>query len=272
MTNQRIKHILGLLATLAMTVLPLWGDPAQTLAARIAGTLATGLLLFVRTDDLATSRNAILGGLAMAGVLVAGIAGRFSAGSAGIEVVGIVAAVLTQLRAILGQRLPVPATDSTEKETKPNVIPIATIIFALASLAGQQARATPQAIGCIDTADTYCVVPASAVGWQLNLKDGGVKNGVVLAGLVMQHEFGTIPLGLGLYAGLGASTANQSSYQGCAGISVTNFGMVCVGAQRATFTDGATAWQGMLTFAGQLTFGGTPAYVRSSVAAAKGAP
>ena len=131
------------------------------------------------------------------------------------------------------------------------------------------AEPSPQAIGCVDSANTWCVVPAAAVGWQVNLKTGGATNGVGLAGVVLQHEFGTIPLGLGLYGGLGASTSNQASYQGCAGVSVTNFGLLCIGAQRATFADGSTAFQAMLTFAGQLTFGGTPAYVRSSVATAK---
>ena len=126
----------------------------------------------------------------------------------------------------------------------------------------------PQAIGCFDKGNLWCVVPAAAVGWQLNLKSGAVANGVGLGGLVLQHQVGSLPLGAGLYFGLGASTSNQSSYQGCIGVSVTNFGLVCLGAQRATFQDGSTAYQGMLTFAGQLVFGGTPSYV-SSVAQGK---
>ena len=128
---------------------------------------------------------------------------------------------------------------------------------------------SPQAIGCFDLANKWCVVPAGAAGWQVNLKTGSVANGVALAGLVLQHELGSIPVGVGLYGGLGASTNNQSSYQGCAGISVTNFGLLCIGAQHATFSDGSTAWQGMLTFAGQLTFGGTPAYMREAAAKAE---
>ena len=122
---------------------------------------------------------------------------------------------------------------------------------------------SPQAIGCVDKANSYCVVPATAVGWQVNLKTGGTANGVFLQGLVLQHEFSTLPLGLGLYVGLGASNANQTSYQGCLGVSVTSWGMLCGGIQRATFPDGATAWQGMATFAGQLTYGGSPSYVRA---------
>jgi len=140
-------------------------------------------------------------------------------------------------------------------------------VATYAFLAARQAHAqtpSPQAIGCIDAANTYCVVPAAAVGWQINLKTGATANGVGLGGLTLQHEFGTIPLGLGLYGGLGASANNQTSYQGCVGASVTNFGLLCMGAQRATFQDGSTAWQAMLTFAGQLTFGGTPAYVRAA--------
>ena len=122
-------------------------------------------------------------------------------------------------------------------------------------------------LGCVDKGNTYCVLPATAVGDQLNLKDGSVANGVVLLGLVLQHEFGTLPLGLGLYVGLGASTKNDSSYQGCVGVSITNWGLLCGGAQRARFSDGATAWQGMLTFAGQLTYGGSPSALKAAAKA-----
>ena len=154
----------------------------------------------------------------------------------------------------------------TAKLPKPGPAgPVALLILAGAMLLASPARAqTPQAIGCFDAANTWCVVPAAAAGWQINLKTGSVSNGVGLAGLVLQHELGTIPLGLGLYGGLGASTQNQTSYQGCVGASVTNFGLLCIGAQRASFSDGSTAWQGMLTFAGQLVFGGTPAYVQKT--------
>ena len=150
------------------------------------------------------------------------------------------------------------------RRTGPGSSNLGVLVFLGASLFASVAFAqapSPQAIGCIDAANTYCVVPAAAVGWQINLKTGGTANGVGLAGLVLQHTFGTIPLGVGLYGGLGASNSNQGSYQGCVGLSITNFGLMCIGAQHATFADNSTAWQGMLTFAGQLTFGGTPAYV-----------
>ena len=141
-------------------------------------------------------------------------------------------------------------------------------VLATARICQAQTPA-PQAIGCVDSANTYCVVPAAAVGWQINLKTGSTENGVALAGLALQHTFGTIPLGLGLYGGLGASANNQASYQGCVGLSITNWGLLCGGAQHATFSDNSTAWQAMLTFAGQLTFGGTPAYMAKVAAQAK---
>lgn len=119
----------------------------------------------------------------------------------------------------------------------------------------------PQAIGCADKANTYCVVPAAAVGWQLNLKTGEKANGVGLLGLALTHTFGSLPLGIGIYGGLGTSTAAQSSYQGCIGVSITSWGLVCGGVQRAAFSDGGRAWQGMLTLAGQLTYGGSPSFV-----------
>ena len=133
-------------------------------------------------------------------------------------------------------------------------------LVALASPAWAQAKA-PQALGCVDAANTYCVVQATALGAQLNLRDWTVTNGVLLIGAELQHTFGSLPLGAGVFAGLGVSTNNQRSYQACAGLSITNWGLLCAGAQRATFSDGSSAWQTMLTLAGQLTFGGTPSYV-----------
>ena len=144
---------------------------------------------------------------------------------------------------------------------------VAALLLVSSLLLAGQAQAqsrTVQALGCIDAANTYCVVPAAAVGWQVNLKTGGVANAVSLVGLTLQHTFGTLPLGLGVYAGLGMSTANQGSQQACLGASITNWGLLCGGVQRATFPGGSTALQGMLTFAPQLTFGGTPAYVQGA--------
>ena len=160
----------------------------------------------------------------------------------------------------------------TTRRTGPSSSNLGMLVFLVSSLLAGSALAqapSPQAIGCVDAANTYCVVPAAAVGWQINLKTGGTANGVALAGLVFQHSFGTIPFGVGLYGGLGASDDNHGSYQGCAGISVTNFGLLCVGAQHASFADNSTAWQGVLTFAGQLTFGGTPAFVTKTAAQAE---
>lgn len=116
----------------------------------------------------------------------------------------------------------------------------------------------PQALGCIDAADTYCVVPAAAVGWQVNLKTGDIANAVSLVGLTLQHTFGSLPLGVGVYGGLGASSANRGSYQTCAGLSITSWGLLCGGVQLLA---GEGVWQGMMTFAGQLSYGGSPSYV-----------
>jgi hypothetical protein len=145
------------------------------------------------------------------------------------------------------------------------------LVFLLSSMlfAGSAFAQTPQAIGCIDKANAYCVVPAAAVGWQINLKTGDTANGVALLGLTLQHTFGSLPLGLGLYGGLGASNDNHGSYQGCIGLSITNWGLICGGAAHVSFSDNSTAWQGMLTFAGQLTSGGTPAYVTKTAAQAE---
>ena len=136
---------------------------------------------------------------------------------------------------------------------------ICALVLGSLLLAGQARAAEPQALGCLDTANTYCVVPAAAVGMQINLKTGTMANAVSLVGLTLQHTFGSLPLGIGVYGGLGASSANRGSYQGCLGASITSWGLLCGGVQRLA---GEPVWQGVLTFAGQLSYGGTPAYVR----------
>lgn len=131
------------------------------------------------------------------------------------------------------------------------------------------ARPCPSQLGCLDTANTYALVPVTAVGWQINLSDGGASNVVSLLGLTVQHTFGSVPFGLGIYAGMGASTANTHSYQFCGGLSITSWGMICLGPQRASFADGHAAWQLMGTFAGALSFAGTPGHVLDTAASAK---
>lgn len=152
---------------------------------------------------------------------------------------------------------------TSEVDTKPNITgpgaAAAVLLVGSLMLSGTARAATPQALGCLDTANTYCVVPAAAVGMQINLKTGTMANAVSLVGLTLQHTFGSLPLGIGVYGGLGASSANRGSYQGCLGASITSWGLLCGGVQRLA---GEPVWQGVLTFAGQLSYGGTPAYVR----------
>lgn len=140
-----------------------------------------------------------------------------------------------------------------------NMPVICALILGSLLLSGQALAAPPQALGCVDAANTYCVVPAAAVGWQINLKTGDIANAVSLVGLTLQHAFGSLPIGVGVYGGLGASSANRGSYQGCAGVSITSWGLLCGGVQRLA---GEPVWQGMITFAGQLSYGGSPAYVQ----------
>lgn len=172
---------------------------------------------------------------------------------------GILALIGTRWTVIRGKLAPF-LKDEPAKLVPPSSTPVVcALILGSLLLAGQARAAEPQTLGCIDTANTYCVVPAAAVGWQINLKDGTMANAVSLVGLTLQHTFGSLPLGIGVYGGLGASSANRGSYQGCLGASITSWGLLCGGIQRLA---GEGVWQGMLTFAGQLSYGGTPAYVR----------
>jgi hypothetical protein len=123
-----------------------------------------------------------------------------------------------------------------------------------------RADSTPQLGGCIDTANTWCVQPATAVGWQLNLKTFDVKNAAVLVGYSLVHRVG-FAVGVGLYGGVGLSADAPNAPQGHLLVSLANFGAIGIGVQRATFASGSTAWQAVFGLYGNLNFGGTPTYV-----------
>ena len=105
MTQSKIAHLIALLGSLATAVLPAWIDPAQTVPAKVALTAATLLFLCVSTAKVATYSNALFGGLAVASVIVAGIVGKFSAGSAGFAVGGFLLALIAQLRIVFAAKL-----------------------------------------------------------------------------------------------------------------------------------------------------------------------
>lgn len=103
--QSRLTHIIAFLIALGTGVAPAWLDPQQTWPGRIALTIVTALLLGVKTDQLKTQRNAILGGLALAAALIAGIEGRFTGGTAGAAIVGNLAAIIAQVRIMLMGKL-----------------------------------------------------------------------------------------------------------------------------------------------------------------------
>jgi hypothetical protein len=104
----RLEHIIALLGALALTALPVWTDPTQTFTGQLATTAAAGFFVFVSTATLASARNAILGGLAVACMILAAIKGHFTLTTGGSAVIGMALAVITQLRTILSGQLPLP--------------------------------------------------------------------------------------------------------------------------------------------------------------------
>lgn len=187
-TKTRILHLMALLGSIAAAVAPAWVDPEQTWPGRIAITIVVALLLGVGTERIKSQRNAILGGLALAGVVVAAILGKFSAGTAGFAFVGGLLAVISQVRTILVKEL----ADGEQPAKVPSVPPAGTavLILALGLGAASPARAdivldeiAPKLTKCWDTT---CLQPAAAVNAALyDLKAG-------------QWMAGTTSLGAGL--------------------------------------------------------------------------
>jgi hypothetical protein len=121
---------------------------------------------------------------------------------------------------------------------------------------------TPQLGTCLDKGNTWCVQPATAAGWQLNLADWDAKNAVILLGGSLVHTKG-FAIGFGIYggAGLTAPHAPQLDFL----VSLASFGAVGVGLQRVKFPDGVVAYQTLFGLYGNLNFGGTPKYIQEQV-------
>lgn len=116
MTARRWRHVSALAVALGAAVAPAWIDPAQTWTGRIAMTVVTGLLLAVKTDDLRTYRNLILGVAALGATVLAAVAGKFSGGTAGAAIVGGAAAAFAQIRVMLAAKLAALPAESTSQE------------------------------------------------------------------------------------------------------------------------------------------------------------
>lgn len=100
--STRIKHFLGLLGTIAIPLLTVWGDAGTELPVKIAVSIALVIPL-IWSDPLAQSkvRTAILAGIPVATIVISAIASRMSGEAVGGAAVAVVLAVLTQLRKVL---------------------------------------------------------------------------------------------------------------------------------------------------------------------------
>jgi len=123
---KRTQHILGLLGSLALAVLPLWVDQTVSLAARIAGSVSTAFALVFSMAKLKQYVHVILGGLVLASVIVTVVVGKLPADTTGAVIGGTLLAVLTNLRAIFARDLgPVPTDDAVPGLKDPDATPTA---------------------------------------------------------------------------------------------------------------------------------------------------
>jgi hypothetical protein len=100
--STRIKHFLGLLGTIAIPLLTVWGDAGTELPVKIAVSIALVIPL-IWSDPLQQRKvtTAILAGIPVATIIVSAIASRMSGEAVGGAAVAVVLAVLTQLRKVL---------------------------------------------------------------------------------------------------------------------------------------------------------------------------
>ena len=181
--------------------------------------------------------------------------------------------------------VPIKPRARVEDPSKGHVTPTMLMLLAFATLAicasaaiafaapvdvGQASTTqTPQLGTCLDAANTWCVQPATALGWQLNLKTGDLANAAVLLGYSLVHQAG-FAIGAGLYGGVGVANNGPNAPQLNLLVSLSNFGAAGCGFQRAKFPDGVVAWQGVCGLYGTLIYGASPSYLKAT--AGKAAP
>jgi hypothetical protein len=142
---------------------------------------------------------------------------------------------------------------------------LAALLFSATLLASQAAFAqTPPELGtCFDAANRWCVQPAAALGWQVNLKTVTLKNAVALVGYTLVYQ-SRIPLGVGLYGGVGVADSGPNAPQLDLLVNVANFGAAGFGVQIFRGQGGNAIYQALFTLALNLNSGGTTTYLRSA--------
>lgn len=130
------------------------------------------------------------------------------------------------------------------------LVRVAVLVCAilLASPSGVQAQS-----GLVACQGAYCVRPATAVGWVVNLQSGDVAQGSVLAGVSLVRG-GGIPYGAGVYGGSLFSSQGARPML-CVLFSVANYAALGPGVVMFK-SDGEVIYQATLNISLNLTHGG----------------
>lgn len=102
----QLKHIFGILSALALALIPTWGTPGVPLAGKIAISITIAMGVVFSTQKRAEVVNLLLGVCGIAGPLLTIWLARIPAGTSAGVVGGTVLAVISNLRAALGQQGP----------------------------------------------------------------------------------------------------------------------------------------------------------------------
>lgn len=113
MNTQRLRHIIGLLGTIAVPLLTVWGDTATSLGVKLAVTIALLIpLVWSNPAEQARITTAILAGIPVATIAVSFLVARMSGMAVAGSVGTVLLATLTQLSRVLRAQA-APALSST---------------------------------------------------------------------------------------------------------------------------------------------------------------
>jgi hypothetical protein len=206
MNTKQVTLVIAVLSTLATGLLAIEGILSPAWAALVAA-LGAGAYGIVRAlqkraagaewKSLLSTTEAWGTGLAIAAPIVLAVAGLMS-GTRAAQVAAIASGLLKLARVL---QAGLPGAPQPRAKDAGYVCPwvgvaldllCATLALAAALLWPRDAdAATPQLGTCLDVGNTWCVQPATAVGWQANLATGDLRNGAVLVGysIVPTNDF-----------------------------------------------------------------------------------
>ena len=247
----RIKHIIGVLGSIALVLGFTAMNSSIPLAAKISVTITLGLGLLFSIHKMNEVANIFMGAMGIAGPLVTIWLAHISKGASTAIVLGTYLAMLSSLKTAFGS-----ANAIIDKGT-----PILAFLLPLLMMSSP-AEAQPASPQLGFATGNWTCQPATAAGLQLNLKTGNYQRIAFLEGFGCTYRGYSQALGAAGYVGYGIAKDAPNAYQGALLFSYAD--VVAFGPGVQTYKDPVDSrwiFQATLTLVVNYNLGASPTYL-----------